>query len=389
MIMSEIIKTTDYCNWISKLKQQIRYSQIKAAIAVNSQLIMLYWDMGRQIVEKQETAKWGSGFIEQLSKDLRMAFPDLKGFSKANLFRIRNFYLFYRNGLQSQEKVAQVVRQTSSADTEIVSQVVLPLLITETEEIVSQIPEQIIRKLISIPWGHHILIFEKIKDIAEALFYVHKAIENNWSRAVLEYQIETNLYKRQGRAVTNFTTTLPKPQSDLANALLKDPYNFDFMQLSEKVKETDIEKALVRHISHFLPELGTGFAYMGRQFLLHVGTKEYRTDLLFYHTRLKCYVVIELKTKEFEPEFIGKLNFYINAISELLRDDIDKPTIGMLLVKNKDNYEVEFALRDVNNPIGVSSYHYTDLAEEIRAALPSEEELTQELIKFEQEYDKQ
>jgi predicted nuclease of restriction endonuclease-like (RecB) superfamily len=387
--MNEIIKNTDYRNWISELKQQIRRSQIKAAMSVNNQLILLYWDMGRQIVEKQETAKWGSGFIEQLSNDLRTAFPDLRGLSRANLFRIRNFYLFYRNGLQSQEKVAQLVRQldyqqvaqpvrqSSSADTE------------KTAQLVSQIPEQIIRKLISVPWGHHVLIFEKIKNLTEALFYVHKTIENNWSRAVLEYQIETNLYGRQGKAVTNFTSTLPEPQSDLANELLKDPYNFDFLQLSEKVKERDIEKALIRHISQFLPELGTGFAYMGRQFLLKIGSKEYRIDLLFYHTKLKCYVVIELKAKEFEPEFVGKLNFYINAVNELVRDSIDRSTIGMLLVKNKDNYEVEFALRDISNPVGVSAYHYSELVEEIRAALPSEEELNNELVNFEKEYGKQ
>jgi predicted nuclease of restriction endonuclease-like (RecB) superfamily len=229
---------------------------------------------------------------------------------------------------------------------------------------------------------------QKIKNMEAALFYIYKTIENNWSRAVLEYQIETKLYSRQGKAITNFAATLPEPQSDLANALLKDPYNFEFLQLSEKVKETDLEKALICHISQFLPELGTGFAYMGRQFLLKVGTKEYRTDLLFYHTKLKCYIIIELKTKEFEPEFIGKLNFYISAINELLRDNTDGQSIGILLVKNKDNYTVEFALRNVNNPIGVSAYHYKELAKNIRAALPSEEELNNELLKFEQEYGK-
>jgi len=243
-----------------------------------------------------------------------------------------------------------------------------------------------IDKITLIPWGHQKTIIDKCKSVRQAIFYINKTIEYNWSRAVLEYQIETDLYSRQGKAVTNFNLTLPAPQSDLANELMKDPYNFDFLRLSEKVKETDLEKALVQHISHFLPELGIGFAYMGRQFLLKVGKKEYRTDLLFYQTRLKCYLVIELKTKEFEPEFIGKLNFYITAINEFIKDNLDKPTIGMLLCKNKDNYEVEFSLKDINNPIGVSTFHYTELADDIKAALPSTEELQTELLNFEREH---
>jgi len=225
-------------------------------------------------------------------------------------------------------------------------------------------------KITLIPWGHQKMIIDKCKSVNQALFYIDKTIENNWSRAVLEYQIETNLYGRQGKAVTNFDLTLPAPQSDLANELMKDPYNFDFLRLSEKVKETDLEKALVR------------------QFSLKVGKKDYRTDLLFYHARLKCYVIIELKTKEFEPEFVGKLNFYITAINETIKDNLDKPTIGMLLCKNKDNYEVEFSLKDVSNPIGVSTFHYTELADDMKVALPSAEKLQDELLNFEREYEK-
>ncbi|MDR0545985.1 MAG: PDDEXK nuclease domain-containing protein [Dysgonamonadaceae bacterium] len=391
--MNEILKLSEYREWIGDLKQQIQRSQIKAALSVNSQLIMLYWDLGRQIVEKQENSKWGSGFIEQLSKDLRAAFPDLGGFSKTNLFRIRNFYLFYHNRLNSFEKFPQLVGKISDYEkatqsmrqTQDATQLIPQLAGILQNEVNQQITtyQQVVNQIIQVPWGHHITIIEKLNSIDVALFYIHKTIENNWSRSVLEYQIESKLYERQGKAITNFTATLPAPQSDLANALLKDPYNFGFLQLSEKIKETDLEKALVNHISQFLPELGIGFAYLGRQFLLKVGKKEYRTDLLFYHTRLKCYVVIELKTKEFEPEFVGKLNFYINAINEFVRDNSDRQTIGMLLVKNKDNYEVEFALKDVNNPIGVSAFRYTELTDEIKAALPSEEELTQELINFE------
>ncbi|MCL2326994.1 MAG: PDDEXK nuclease domain-containing protein [Bacteroidetes bacterium] len=393
--MTEILQHTEYRNWLINLKQQIKTGQIKAALSVNSQMIMLYWDLGRQIVEKQENAQWGSGFIEQLSKDLREEFPEMTGFSRTNLFRMKRFYQFYAPIVQENElipqvggqlKIPQVVGQLEMTDKQIVAQVVGQLQVAFSQQNTNS--EQVVRQLLSIPWGQNVCIFENTKNIKEALFYINKTIENNWSRAVLEYQIETNLYNRQGKAITNFSTTLPAPQSDLANELMKDPYNFDFLQLSEKVKETDLEKALVKHISQFLPELGVGFAYMGRQFSLKIGTKDYRTDLLFYHTRLKSYVIIELKTKEFEPEFVGKLNFYISAINELVKDEHDKPTMGMLLCKNKDNYEVEFSLKDVNNPIGVSTFHYTELADEIKAALPSAEELQKELLAVEREFNK-
>ena len=375
--MNDIIKHSEYRNWLCDLKQQIKTGQIKAALSVNSQMIMLYWNLGRQIVEKQEKAKWGSGFIEQLSKDLRKEFPEMTGFSYDNLRFVRRFYLFYA---PKSEQLVPILK------TQFVTQVVRQRQTTVNLPDIKS--EQLVPKLTLIPWGHHVLLLKKVKDVNKALFYINKTIENNWSRAVLEYQIEIDLYGRQGKAVTNFNLTLPKPQSDLANEIMKDPYNFAFIRLSEKVKETDLEKALVQHISQFLPELGIGFAYMGRQFSFKVGRKEYRTDLLFYHTRLKCYVIIELKTKEFEPEFVGKLNFYITTVNELVKDDRDKPTIGMLLCKNKDNYEVEFSLKDVNNPIGVSTFHYTELADDMKAALPSAEELQNELLNFEREHGK-
>jgi len=369
----ELIKLSEYRDWLCNLKQQIKTGQIKAALSVNSQMIMLYWELGKQIAEKQEEAKWGSGFIEQLSKDLREEFPDMTGFSYNNLLRMKNFYQFY----------SPVIGETTEESN--LAQLVPNLQQYDNQRNTSC--EQIGYKLALIPWGHHVKIMQKTKDLQQALFYINKTIENNWSRAVLEYQIETNLYSRQGKAVTNFNLTLPAPQSDLAYEMMKDPYNFNFLHLSEKVKETDLEKALIQHISHFLPELGIGFAYMGRQFSLKVGESEYRTDLLFYHTRLKCYVIIELKTKKFEPEFIGKLNFYITVINKLVKDAHDKPTIGILLCKNKNNYAVEFSLKDVNNPIGVSSFRYTELADEIKAVLPAEEELQNKLLDFEREHD--
>lgn len=383
--MANVIKNLEYRDWLRNLKQQIKTGQIKAALSVNSQMIMFYWDLGRQITEKQEKAQWGTGFIEQLSKDLMEEFPEMKGFSKDNLLMIKRFYLFYQPAFQTSEFVEQLAPKRES---KIVAQLVQQLQVIDFKQDTknSQSSDKPnIGVIALIPWGHHTTLIRKVKDLKQALFYINKTVENNWSRAVLEYQIESNLYERQGKAVTNFNLTLPAPQSDLANEIMKDPYNFDFLRLSEKVKETDLEKALVLHMSHFLPELGIGFAYMGRQFPLRAGKKEYRTDLLFYHTRLKCYVIIELKTNEFEPEYVGKLNFYITAINELVKDEFDKPTIGMLLCKNKDNYEVEFSLKDVSNPIGVSTFRYTELADDMKAALPSMEELQNELLNIERE----
>lgn len=346
--METTIIQSDYKNWLNELKSQIKRSQVKAAVAVNSELIQLYWNIGRQIIEKQKDAQWGEGLINQLSKDLLSEFPQIRGFSAKNLRTCRQFYLYY-----NQED-------------------------TIWKQAVSKLPDT----LFSIPWGHHIIIMNRTKDIEEALFYCTKTIENGWSRAVLEYQIETDLAGRQGKAIHNFANTLPAIQSDLARELIKDPYNFDFLSLSQQALERDLEDGLTQHLSQFLLELGKGFAYMGRQYPIKVGSKEYRTDLLFYHTKLKCYVVIELKLRSFEPEFIGKLNFYISAINEFIRDESDRPTIGILLCKDKDNFEVEFALKDINKPIGVSSFTYKELPEEIKQALPEMKELTNRLSSY-------
>ena len=361
----------EYTNWISELKSSIKNRQIKAAIAVNSNLILMYWDLGKQIVEKQQTSKWGTGFIDQLSNDLKSEFPEMGGFSSYNLRFCKTFYEFYCKF----DFWEQVVPNLNN-DENVIWEQLVPKLETDI-----YLKEN--NQLFKIPWGHHILILKKIKNPQEAIFYINQTIINNWSRAVLEYQIETRLYNRQGKAITNFKSTLPEIESDLANELLKDPYNFEFLTLSNQAKEKDLEQQLIIHISKFLLELGKGFAYMGRQYLLKVGSKEYRTDLLFYHTKLKCYIVIELKFKDFEPEFIGKLNFYVSAINELVKDDSDKPTIGILLCKTKDNFEVEFALKDINKPIGVSEFNYTQLPEEIKNELPTMEQFKNELNKLE------
>jgi predicted nuclease of restriction endonuclease-like (RecB) superfamily len=365
--MTEIIVKSEYREWLKSLKDQIKSSQIKATVSVNSQLIMLYWDLGRQINEKQEQAQWGSKFIENLSKDLKAEFPNITGFSKVNLLYMKRFYLYYLPITQNELIVHQPGEQLHLIDNNEDN-----LFFTSNN----------INKLFIIPWKHHVKIIEKVKEITEAIFYIEKTIENNWSRSVLEYQIETNLFKRQGKATTNFKLTMPEPDSDLANSLIKDEYNFEFLQLSEKVKETDIEKALTQHMAQFLTELGKGFAYMGRQYPIKVGTKDFKIDLLFYHTKLKCYIVIELKVREFDPAFTGKLVFYTTAVDKLLRDETDKPTIGILLCKEKDDVVVDYALENIRSPLGVGKMKLVELDEETKAMLPTIEELQNELLNF-------
>ncbi len=362
----ELTQNIDYKIWFTELKSSIKQSQIKASVSVNVELIKLYWQLGSQIAEKQSNSNWGSGFIDQLSKDLKAEFPNMKGFSTKNIRYCKAFYIFYSKNPIWQQVVAKLENFQKTVEEQDKNQ----QLIIEFQT-----------KLFSIPWGHHILIMQKNKVQNEALFYIEKTIENNWSRAFLDYQIETKLHVRQGKAINNFKYTLPTIESDLAQQLIKDPYNFEFLTLAQTAKERDLENELIKNISQFLLELGKGFAYLGKQYLLKIGNKEYRTDLLFYHIHLKRYIVIELKMQEFQPEFIGKLNFYISAINELVKTNTDNETIGILLCKNKDNFEVEFALKDVNKPIGVSEFSYKELPQEIREALPNPEELNKKLYK--------
>jgi len=373
----KIIIGKDYNDWLGKVKSIIRNSQIKAALSVNEELIRLYWDLGRQIKIIQSNSKYGDGIIGQVAADLKNEFPDMSGFSRSNLFACKRFYLFYSD---EKQKVQQVAGQLEPIEK--VQQVAGQFDKALIHE-VSSIDKLLLSYCCKVPWWHNVIIIQKSKSIKEALFYIQQTISNNWSRSVLQMQIESNLYARQGKAISNFELTLPKPQSDLANQLLKDPYNLNFLTLEQDIQELDLERQLVKNITQFLLELGKGFAYMGRQYELQVGTKEYRLDLLFYHVRLKSYVVIELKMKEFEPEFIGKLNFYLSAIDSLVKAPEDGATIGMLLCKTKDNLNVEFALRDVNKPIGVSAFTFNELPVNIKNAMPTVEELERELFKDE------
>jgi len=339
-------KDSEYISWLTEIKKKIQRVQISAAVKVNTELLKFYWELGADIVEKEKHASWGDSFINQLSIDLTNSFPGLKGFSTRNIKYIRQWYLFYN----------QPVKDIKAQELEIGQQAVA-----------------------QIPWGHNIAIITKCKDINEAFFYVQKTHINNWSRTVLVHQIESGLYSRAGKAITNFNTALPKPMSELAQQTIKDPYIFDFMTLAEDHTERELEQGLIEHITHFLLELGAGFAYIGKQMPLQVGKKDFFVDLLFYHTNLHAYVVIELKTIDFEPEHAGKLNFYIKAIDEQLRKSGDNPTIGILLCKSKEKIIVEYALSDIKKPIGVSEYQLTQsLPENLKSSLPSIEDIEAE-----------
>ena len=360
---SELTVHKDYKAWLAEIKLKIRTVQIKAALKVNTELLVFYWELGEDIVAKQSTAQWGDGFLLQLSKDLMADFPDMKGFSLSNLKYIKQWYLFYSQGV-------------GTALLEIVKQPVSQLPSSHEKEK----SQQVVGQITSIPWGHNIAIIAKCKNVDEALFYVQNTQTHNWSRSVLVHQIESGLYRREGKSVNNFAVTLPKPQSDLALQTLKDPYIFDFLSMTKEYSERDLEKGLINHITHFLLELGAGFAFLGKQVQVQVGERDFFIDLLFYHVRLHCYVVVELKTVDFEPEHAGKLNFYIKAVDSQFRQEGDHPTIGILLCKNKDKLVAEYALSDIHKPIGVSEYQLTQsLPDDLKPCLPSVEEIEAEL----------
>ncbi|WP_065107546.1 PDDEXK nuclease domain-containing protein [Streptobacillus moniliformis] len=342
-----IIENDEYKKLIIELKDKVRSSQLKAAVKVNYELLDLYWNLGKEIVERENKYSWGDRFLLLLSKDLQNEFPEIKGFSKENLKHIRYWYQFYSNGLIGLQPVTQLKKI-----------------------------EQMIK---SIPWGHNQRIMYKCKTVEEALFYVGKTLENGWSRTVLEHQIESNLYKRLGSAITNFETILPALQSDLAKQTIKDPYNFDFLTLTEDYNEKELEKELVSRITDFLLELGAGFSYVGKQVHIKVGESDFYIDLLFYHIKLHCYVVVELKTEKFKPKFVGQLNFYVTAVNRDLKGEEDNQTIGILICKDKDNVVAEYALADTSQPIGISKYEISELLEkEFKSSLPSIDEIEKE-----------
>lgn len=328
---------SSYNHFLHDLKTRIRAARTRAALAVNCELILLYWQIGRDILKRQKHEGWGAKVIERLARDLRTEFSDMKGFSRANLMYMRSFAEAW-----------------------------------DSEEIVQRLVGQ-------IPWGQNITLITKIKGKEEREWYAAKIVENGWSRPVLVHQIESRLIHRQGKAVTNFEKTLPSHQSDLAGEMLKDPYLFDFLSVGDEVHEREIERELVKHITSFLLELGTGFSFVGRQVHLEVEGEDFFIDLLFYHLKLRCYVVIELKATTFKPEFAGKLNFYLSAVDATMRHESDNPSIGLILCKDRKGLIVEYALKDISKPMGVSEYQLVAaIPENLKGSLPTIEELEAE-----------
>jgi predicted nuclease of restriction endonuclease-like (RecB) superfamily len=342
-----------YAELLEDLKGRVRTAQLKAARAVNRELIQLYWDIGRLIVERQEREGWGKAIVDRLAKDIQKAFPGLQGFSPRNVWRMRAFYLAYTKEVT-----------------------ILPQAVAELDGV--NLPQAVAE----IPWGHNVWLLEKLKAPLVRLWYAQATVQHGWSRAILEMQIQSNLHGRQGKAVTNFAATLPPPQSDLAQQTLKDPYLFDFLTLDPEAHERDLEGGLLAHVQKFLLELGAGFAFVGRQVHLEVGGEDFYIDLLFYHLKLRCFVVIDLKMKKFAPEDAGQMNFYLSAVDDKHRHPADQPTIGLILCKARDRVIAEYALRDVVKPIGVAEWQtrlVQSLPEHLRGSLPTIAELEAEL----------
>jgi predicted nuclease of restriction endonuclease-like (RecB) superfamily len=369
----EVLSGVKYQELLVQLKQHIRSAQAKAALAVNTSLIQLYWNTGKMIAENQALFEGRNSYVDKLAKDLQAEFPDIKGFSKRNIFYCRKFYFYYSKA--SVQQLAALNQPTEEMHP--MQQVAAPDATPSVQQ-----PVGLNYDLFTIPWGHHILLLDKTTTVDEALFYIQQTLEHNWSRAILTLQIEQNLFARQGKAINNFKTTLPEQQAQMAAQILKDPYNFGFLTMEPKAQELDIEKQLTEHITKFLLELGKGFAFIGRQYPMTIGVKDYRLDLLFYHIRLRCFIVIDLKSNEFEPEFAGKMNFYLSAVDDLLKTEADQPSIGIILCKNKNKLEVEYALRGMSKPIGVSEFTLTQaLPTALKSTLPTIEEFENELNK--------
>jgi predicted nuclease of restriction endonuclease-like (RecB) superfamily len=327
-----------YEAFLTTLKSHIRTAQVRAALAVNNELMVLYWKIGKEILTRQQQEAWGSKVIERLAKDLKHEFPDMAGFSTRNLKYMKAFAEAYPDEVIGQRSVAQ------------------------------------------LPWRHNIALLEKLNALPQRLWYAQQALEHGWSRDILVMQIESDLYQRQGGAITNFEQTLPKPQSDLARQLLKDPYNFDFLTLGKEAQERDLERGLVDHIRNFLLELGTGFSFVGSQYPIEIAGQEYRIDLLFYHLKLRCFVVIDLKMVEFQPEFSGKMNFYVSAVNATLQHPDDQPTIGIILCRSKNKMIAELSLQGMTQPIGVSTHKIgKEIPEQLQGIIPTVKQLELEI----------
>lgn len=330
-----------YGEVVRELKSRIQQARLRTVLAANAAMIQLYWDMGQTILDRQAREGWGAKVVDRLSADLREAFPDMSGLSPRNLLFMRGFAEAY-------------------PDAEIVKQLVSRL-----------------------PWGHIVKLLQRVKGREARHWYMRQAVEEGWSRSILELQVDRRLFERQGKAVTNFVRTLPHGDSDMAAQIFKDPYLFDMLGTADPRREAEVEQALVDHVQKFLLELGAGFAFLGRQVPLEVGDSDFKVDLLFYHVRLHAYLVVELKATAFRPEYAGKMNFYLSAVDDLLKSEQDNPSIGLLLCKSKDRFQVEYALRDIAKPIGVANWETTlvdKLPQELEGSLPTIEQFEAELM---------
>jgi predicted nuclease of restriction endonuclease-like (RecB) superfamily len=369
MEQSISILDKDYSRWISELSSRYRRSQIKAAVKVNEEMLRFYWELGRDIVEMQAESRWGSGFLKNLSRDLKEINPEATCFSQINLLYMKNYYLLY-------QPYTEIVPQLGEHFTQQIAENFNGNVITQ------QVAEQIKQELFSVPWGHHMLLIDKCKgNPQKALFFVHQTVQNGWSRNMLLNFLDTDLYERQGKALTNFSRILPEESSDLAQELTKDPYDFAFTGITGRYNERLLKDKLLNNITQFLVELGTGFAYVGKEYRLQIGDTENFIDLLFYNLNLSCYVVIEVKIGKFEFADAGQLGGYVVACNHILKKEgRDNPTIGILICKEKDNLVAQYALEASSQPLGISEYELAKLyPEKVEGTIPTIKELEQKL----------
>lgn len=372
----------DYTKWIYEVKSRYRNTQIKAAVKINYEQLLFNWELGRDLVLRKAEEKWGSGIVEQVSLDMRNEFPQALGFSTSNLWNMKKWYSFYARA--DRQKLQQLVGELWQA-------VKKPASIINFSKTSSQKLQQLVGELefpdvfSLVPWGHHVAIITKSKSLEEAFFYLNRVIIEGWSRSALLNYIKADLFHTSGAAISNFSEQLPEAQSRLAQEITKDTYDLSFISLPPDYDEKSLEDALEHNITRFLLELGTGFAFVGRQKEIVVAGRSRKIDMLFYHIRLKCYVVVELKVVPFEPEFAGKLNYYVNAVNELIRTPDENPTIGLLICSAKNETEVHWAFQGIDTPIGVASYDNVKL-ENIKAQLPSAEEIQKRIKQAEEEY---
>ena len=378
----DIMIDEEYVQWMSEVKQRFRSAQIKAAVKVNSEQLLFNWQLGRDLVERKAEEKWGSGIVEQVSLDLRDAFPTAKGFSARNLWFMKQWYTFYSSKSESAVLISNLESRLEMGSLKL-------------KQVASEIHEQKLKQDDSemmfpsifafVPWMHHVLIVQKSKSIDEALFYIYKTVEEGLSRNALDNCIRANMYEVSGNAITNFNEMLPIPQGKLAQDLLKENYDLGFISLPKEYDEDALEDAIEKRMTRFLLELGEGWAFVGRQKELIISGKIRKIDLLFYHIYLRCYVVLELKVKPFDPEFAGKLNFYVNAVNEFIRKESDNPTIGLLICKDMDRTEVQLAFHGITTPMGVATYDNVRI-KEIAEYLPTTEQIQQQIDIAEEEY---